>query len=114
MSGLAVAVFAAEAGEHVVDAPRGRRFELFRRSFDEAAYRRRLDAAALVGRPRRRAVSAATAAIHDPPPGLFARTLEPPDLGTRPTVAIVGARACSAYGSNVAHGWRASSLRPAS
>jgi DNA processing protein len=105
VSGLAVAVFAADAGEHVPDAPRGRRFELFRRSFDEAAYRRRLtvDGISWIGRadelfpPRLRA-------IHDPPAGLFARTLEPPDLGARPTVAIVGARACSPYGSNVAHG----------
>ncbi len=70
MSGLAVAAFAAEAGEHVLDAPRGRRFDVFLRSFDEAAYRRRLTAAGVswIGRgdelfpPRLRA-------IHDPPPG---------------------------------------------
>jgi DNA processing protein len=102
---LAVAAFAAEAGEDVPDAPRGRRFEVFLRSFDEVAYRRRLrlGGSSWIGRadelfpPRLRA-------IHDPPSGLFARTPAPPDLGMRPTVAIVGARACSPYGSNVAHG----------
>ncbi len=52
MSGLAVAVFAAAVDEHVIEAPRSRRFDLFRRSFDEDAYRRRLAAAGLswVGR----------------------------------------------------------------
>ena len=35
MSGLAVAVFAAEAGEHLIETPRNRRFDAFRRSFDE-------------------------------------------------------------------------------
>jgi DNA processing protein len=105
MSELAVAVFAAEVAEHVIELPRGRRFETFRRSFDERAYRQTLAAAGLswIGRtdplfpPRLRL-------IHDPPPGLFVRASEPPGLGDRPAVAIVGARACSSYGSSVAHG----------
>jgi DNA processing protein len=105
MSELAVAVFAAERGEHVIEVPRNGRFEAFRRSFDEGAYRQRLAAAGLswIGRgdalfpPRLRL-------IHDPPPGLFVRCADPPDLGRHPAVAIVGARACSAYGSSVAQG----------
>ncbi len=105
MSGLALAAFAAEAGEHLIETPRNRRFELFCRSFDERAYRRRLAADGLswIGRgealfpPRLRS-------IHDPPVGLFVRAREPVDLSGRPTVAIVGARACSAYGSTVAQG----------
>ena len=39
MSDLALAVFAAQTGAHLVDAPRERRFERFLRCFDEAAYR---------------------------------------------------------------------------
>lgn len=104
MSGLAVAVFAAAVDEHVIEAPRSRRFDLFRRSFDEDAYRRRLAAAGLswVGRGDAH-FPARLRLIHDPPPGLFVRASTPPDLGDRPTVAIVGARACSVYGSTVAH-----------
>ena len=105
MSELAVAVFAAEGGEHVIEAPRSRRFDSFRRSFDEPAYRRRLAAAGVswVGRGDPR-FPARLRLIHDPPPGLFVRSGDPPDLDDRPAVAIVGARACSAYGSTVAQG----------
>ena len=105
MSELAVAVFAAEGGEHVIEAPRSRRFDSFRRSFDEPAYRRRLAAAGVswVGRGDQR-FPARLRLIHDPPPGLFVRSGDPPDLDDRPAVAIVGARACSAYGSTVAQG----------
>jgi DNA processing protein len=42
------------------------------------------------------------AAIHDPPPALFVRGAAAEDLLSRPAVAIVGARACSAYGRSVA------------
>jgi DNA processing protein len=42
------------------------------------------------------------AAIHDPPPRLWLRGDAPPDVLLRPAVAIVGARACSAYGRAVA------------
>src|SRR5918995_949569 len=38
----------------------------------------------------------------EPPPGLFLRGQEEPALLARPAVAIVGARACSAYGRQVA------------
>jgi DNA processing protein len=41
-------------------------------------------------------------AIHDPPARMFLRGNGPPELLARPSVAIVGARACSAYGAQVA------------
>jgi DNA processing protein len=41
-------------------------------------------------------------AIHDPPPALFMRGAGPTELLARPAVAIVGARACSPYGAQVA------------
>ena len=41
-------------------------------------------------------------AIHDPPPGLFLRGKAEAALLARPAVAIVGARACSAYGRQIA------------
>jgi DNA processing protein len=42
------------------------------------------------------------AAIHDPPGGLYLRGLADAGLLARPAVAVVGARACSAYGAQVA------------
>jgi DNA processing protein len=42
------------------------------------------------------------AAIHDPPPGLFLRGGAEPAVLARTCVGVVGARACSAYGSQVA------------
>ena len=41
-------------------------------------------------------------AIHDPPPALFVRGSGEDASLTRPAVAVVGARACSAYGRSVA------------
>jgi DNA processing protein len=41
-------------------------------------------------------------AIHDPPPALFVRGSGDVELLSRPAVAVVGARACSAYGRSVA------------
>jgi DNA processing protein len=40
--------------------------------------------------------------IHDPPRALYLRGAGDPELLARPAVAIVGARACSPYGSQVA------------
>jgi DNA processing protein len=40
--------------------------------------------------------------IHDPPRALFLRGARDPEVLTRPAVAIVGARACSPYGAQVA------------
>jgi DNA processing protein len=103
MSDLAVAVFAAETGEHLIEAPRSRRFERFRQTFDEEAYRRRLAVARItwIGRDEA-AYPLRLRSIHDPPAGLFVRGSAPLALDERPAVAIVGARACSAYGSSVA------------
>ena len=103
MSELALAAFAAETGEHVVTEPRERRFQRFRRSFDASAYLESLGARGFrfVGRsdsdypPLLRE-------LHDPPPGLFLRGAGGAELLRRPAVAIVGARACSSYGAQIA------------
>ena len=42
------------------------------------------------------------AAIHDPPPALFVRGSGAIELLSRPSAAVVGARACSSYGRSVA------------
>ena len=106
MSELAAAVFAAETGAHLVDEPRSLRFERFRSGFDEQTCRAQLAAAGLrfVGR-RDPAFPSRLAAIHDPPLGLFVRGSASLDLLDRPSVAIVGARACSSYGTAVALGF---------
>ena len=103
MSDLALALFAAAADAHVVREPRTMRFARFRAGFDERAARDRLRAGGIgfVGR------SEATFprllhAIHDPPPGLFVRGGAGVDVLSRRAVAVVGARACSAYGRQVA------------
>jgi DNA processing protein len=103
MSELAVAVFAAETGSHHVEPPRNARYAAFLRGFDERAYRARLAERDLrfLGRsdppfpPLLRA-------IHDPPVGLFLRGAGAAELLARPAAAIVGARACSPYGGQVA------------
>ncbi len=103
MTELALAAFAAATGGHVVSEPRGAPFGHFSRSFDEAAFRARLDAAGIrwVGRSDP-GFAPALASIFDPPPGLFVRGEAALELLDRPAVGIVGARACSAYGSHVA------------
>ncbi|MDH4103654.1 MAG: DNA-processing protein DprA [Thermoleophilia bacterium] len=53
-------------------------------------------------RPRDSAFSPLLGAIHDPPPQLYVRGDGELELLTRAAVAIVGARACSAYGRSVA------------
>jgi DNA processing protein len=100
---LALAAFAAETGSHVVEQPRERRFERFRRSFDAARYLESL------GERRLRFVSRSDPEyperlreLYDPPPGLFLRGEGGAELLRMPAVAIVGARACSSYGSLVA------------
>ncbi|HEY6962364.1 MAG TPA: DNA-processing protein DprA [Gaiellaceae bacterium] len=103
MSELAVAAFAASTGAHLLDAPRSLRFARFADTFDEASYLRELALRGFrwVARSDRRFPSRLRA-IHDPPPGLFVRGDAPYSLLDRPTVAIVGARACSPYGTAVA------------
>jgi DNA processing protein len=100
---LAVAVFAASTDTHVIDAPHSARFERFCATFDEPAFRQRLAAAGLrwIGRDES-GFPARLRTIHDPPPGLFVRGAGALALLERPCVAVVGARACSAYGSSVA------------
>jgi DNA processing protein len=100
---LALAAFAAEADAHVVSRPRSGRFARFAAGFDEHEYRRELERRGLrflarsdVGFPP------LLRAIHDPPAGLFIRGGADAELLSRPAVAIVGARACSAYGAGVA------------
>jgi DNA processing protein len=104
VSELALAAFAAETGGHVISEPRDARFRRFRDSFDERAYRERLAARGVRWLARSdRAFPAALRSIFDPPPGLFLRGGGPVEVLDRPAVSIVGARACSAYGSHVSH-----------
>ena len=96
-------MFAAETGAHVVEEPRERRFERFRRAFDEAAYRSALAARGLrfLGRSDE-AYPPLLRELHDPPPGLFLRGSGDVGFLGATATAIVGARACSSYGSHVA------------
>jgi DNA processing protein len=103
VSELALAVFAAETGSHVVSEPRDTRYARFREHFDEQAYRLRLAEGGIRWLPRSDpAFPPALGAIFDPPPGLFLRGAGEAELLDRPAAAIVGARACSSYGSHVA------------
>jgi DNA processing protein len=103
MSELTVAMFAAETDGHLIAAPRNSRYEAFARSFDEAACRRRLEALGIRWVARSdEGYPARLRTIHDPPVGLFVRGAASLGLFDRPCAAIVGARACSPYGSEVA------------
>jgi DNA processing protein len=100
---LALAAFAAETDAHVVSRPRSSRFARLAAGFDESEYRRELERRGLRFLARSNArFPSLLAAIHDPPTGLFLRGAAEPELLSRPAVAIVGARACSAYGAGVA------------
>lgn len=103
MSDLALATFATATGAHVVQEPRSARFARFRAGFDDGAERERLARAGLrfLGRSED-AFPPLLRAIHDPPPGLFLRGGAAAEVLAAPAVAIVGARACSAYGRQVA------------
>jgi DNA processing protein len=103
MSELAVALFAASTDSHLLDEPRSARFERFRRELDEGTVLADLDrrgirwvARGAPGYPAR------LRRIHDPPPGLFIRGAAELTVFDAPCVAVVGARACSAYGATVA------------
>ena len=103
VSELALAAFAAETGSHFVSEPRDARYARFRERFDEQAYRRRLADGGIRWLSRSDpAFPPALGSIFDPPPGLFLRGAGEVELLDRPAVAIVGARACSSYGSHVA------------
>ena len=100
---LTLAAYAAETGRHLVTPPRDAEYARFAREFDGRSYLTRLAARGLrwVGRSQP-GYPARLEAIHDPPPGLFVRGGAPLSLLERPSVAVVGARACSSYGSGVA------------
>ena len=104
MSELACAAFAAATGSHLVDEPRSARYAAFRRGFDEQAFRADLaDSGRFAGSAAPTpAFPPLLRAIHDPPPGLFVRGAGDASLLARTSVAVVGARACSSYGTAVA------------
>ena len=104
MSDLALAAFAAETNRHLVREPLGdRAFRVFARRFDESAYLARLRENGVRWLPRSDPdFPPLLLAIHDPPPGLFMRGGVGVEALRRPTVAVVGARACSPYGAQVA------------
>ena len=103
MTELALAAFAAETDAHVVSRPRSARFARFAAAFDESEYRRELERHGLRFLARSDArFPPLLAAIHDPPAGLFVRGGADAELLSRAAAAIVGARACSAYGAGVA------------
>jgi DNA processing protein len=104
VSDLAVAAFAAETNRHLVREPRGDPvFRAFARTFDEGAYLGRLREEGVRWLPRTDPdFPPLLGAIHDPPPGLFVRGGAGLETLRRPTVAVVGARACSPYGAQVA------------
>ena len=100
---LALASFAAATESHLVTEPRSVRFARFKASFDAAAELRRLDAEGYRFLARSdTGFPPLLGAIHDPPPGLFLRGVATVELLSRPAVALVGARACSPYGRQVA------------
>jgi DNA processing protein len=100
---LALAAYAAESNSHVVSRPRGGQFARFAATFDERTYLGDLERRGIhfLARSDGR-FPPLLRAIHDPPAGLFLRGAADPNLLARPAVAVVGARACSAYGATVA------------
>ena len=103
MSELAVAAFAAERGVHVTTASRERQFASFAAAFDASAYVAALERRGFrwIGRGDVR-FPPLLRAVHDAPRGLFLRGAGSVELLSRLSVAIVGARACSPYGAQVA------------
>ena len=100
---LALASFAAASDAHLVGEPRSARFAAFKARFDARAELARLGSLGLGFLARSDpSFPPLLRAIHDPPPGLFLRGDSGVELLSRPAVAIVGARACSAYGRQIA------------
>ncbi|MGH3073129.1 MAG: DNA-processing protein DprA [Gaiellaceae bacterium] len=103
MNELALASFAAANDAHLVGEPRSARFAAFKSRFDAAAELQRLGGLGFRFLARSDpAFPPLLRAIHDPPPGLFVRGDAEVTLLARPAVAVVGARACSAYGRQIA------------
>lgn len=102
MTELALAVFASETGTHLIRPPANARWFAHVRAFDAGAYEQRLARAGFRFLPRSSPeFPALLHAVHDPPAGLFVRGAADVELLSRPSVAIVGARACSGYGAAV-------------
>jgi DNA processing protein len=103
MRELALAAFAAERGVHARLEEQSARFTAFRKAFDAARYLDALERRGLawLGRSDPR-FPPLLRTVHDAPSGLFLRGSGQPAALARPAVAIVGARACSGYGSQVA------------
>jgi DNA processing protein len=103
VSELALAAYASRKGVHLLVPPRGGEFRAFVRGFDERAYAEELTASGVrwLGCSDAR-FPKLLRSIHDPPAGLFLRGRADAELLTAPSVAIVGARACSPYGAHVA------------
>jgi len=100
---LTLASFAALTDSHLVDEPRSARFARFKATFDAPAALERLGASGYRFLARSdEAFPPLLRAIHDPPPGLFLRGHGNVELLRRPAIALVGARACSSYGRQVA------------
>ena len=103
MSELALASFAAASDAHLVAEPRSARFAAFKAGFDaRAELVRSHDLGFRFVARSDPEFPPLLRAIHDPPPGLFLRGDAEAALLALPAVAIVGARACSAYGRQVA------------
>ncbi len=103
MKELTLASFAAANDAHLVGEPRSARFAAFKAAFDARAELDRLHGLGFrfLGRSDP-GFPPLLHAIHDPPPGLFLRGNAEAALLSLPAVAIVGARACSAYGRQIA------------
>jgi DNA processing protein len=103
VSELAVAMFAASTDSHLLAEPRSARFERFRAELDEPTVLADLERRGIgwLARCDRR-FPARLRRIHDPPLGLFVRGSADLAILESPCVAVVGARACSAYGATVA------------
>ena len=103
MTELALAVFASETGTHLLRPPLNPRWSSHLRNFDATAYEQRLAARGFRFLPRTAPeFPPLLRAIHDPPPGLFLRGSGEIGLLSQAAVAVVGARACSGYGTSVA------------
>jgi DNA processing protein len=103
VSDLALAAYAAERGSHPPAESTRARFAAFARGFDASSYLAALEERGLrwISKSDER-FPPLLRAIHDPPPGLFVRGSASLDVLAAPAVAVVGARACSPYGAQVA------------
>jgi DNA processing protein len=103
VSELALAAFAAEQNVHPRTQERTARFAAFRARFDGAAYLASLERRGVRWLSRSAAeFPPLLRAVADSPSGLFLRGTAATELLARPSVAVVGARACSGYGAQVA------------